>query len=358
MSNKLKIYACSGIGDVTTHSDKPLSYWSDGTNSISNTQAVNTLLAIINSRNIAVQRLRSITPEKKIEYLNDIDMLSIALYAAKRYKSDPEELHRAGMVISYMLQEGEFDYNSLAGREDHLDTLYAKFEDIMGDNMDIQPTAAFMEWWKATVEDRNKTGFNFGVQQKIRKAMKKDGETGTYEDNKDLARYLNDGGTYFLYTYFTQAQLNQLPNYFSQKKRTQQRTYDYCKSLYVGLYGSEDDMREVIRLSIVNPFEEEPEKVCADIVAGRRKVKGIGFCWEPIVAAIITTVLSAIFGLIANAISAKAQSQSDRYAAIDIEAAQAASPNPEDFETANLAPSTSSVLPLAAAGVALYLLLK
>ena len=45
MSEKLKIYACSGIGETDK---KTSAYWTDGTNSVSNTQAVNTLLAKIN----------------------------------------------------------------------------------------------------------------------------------------------------------------------------------------------------------------------------------------------------------------------------------------------------------------------
>ena len=47
MSEKLKIYACSGIG--STDPQKPVEYFTDGTSTVSNTQAVNTILARINA---------------------------------------------------------------------------------------------------------------------------------------------------------------------------------------------------------------------------------------------------------------------------------------------------------------------
>ena len=283
MSNKLKIYACSGIGDVVADAEKPLGYWSDDTNAISNTQAVNTLLAIINSRNITVQRLLNITPQKRLDYLNDIDMLSIALHAAKKYQNDVDALHRAGMVIDKLLQEGDFDFYSLAGREDHLDTLFGKFEDMMSDGFAIEnPSAEFMSWWKTTVEDRNKVGFNFGEQQNIRKALKKavsglGAVDESWKENEDLNEYLFNGGKYFLYTYLTDAQLNAMPLIFKAKKAGQVRIYNYCKAFFVDIYGSEEEMQEIIRASIVDQFQEEPETLCETIYENeKRGAKGTG----------------------------------------------------------------------------------
>ena len=80
MSGKLKIYACSGIG--STDAQKRVGYWLDGTNTLSNTQAVNTLLARINEKYIAATRLTDIGKGEKIALLNDVDLLQVALEAA------------------------------------------------------------------------------------------------------------------------------------------------------------------------------------------------------------------------------------------------------------------------------------
>jgi hypothetical protein len=71
MPGKLKIYACSGIGDVQ---DKAVAYWTDNTRTIDNTQAVNTLLALINRNYIEVARLHGMSPVDKIANLNDIEL--------------------------------------------------------------------------------------------------------------------------------------------------------------------------------------------------------------------------------------------------------------------------------------------
>ena len=76
MADKLKIYACSGIGD--TGESRIFDYWTDNTQTVSNTQAVNTLLALINMRVAEVGSL-SLTQDEQAECLNDIDLYAISL---------------------------------------------------------------------------------------------------------------------------------------------------------------------------------------------------------------------------------------------------------------------------------------
>ena len=76
--------------------------------------------------------------------------------------------------------------------------------------------------------------------------------------------------------------------------------------------------------------------------------------------AIITAVLGLVGTIIAAICTMVAQTNVAKYAAIDKEAAQAATPNPEDFEGISMAggESIKSWIPLAAIGVGLLFLLK
>lgn len=375
MSNKLKIYACSGIGNAE-YSNTPIAYWTDNTNTISNTQAINTLLARINLLYISAARLQGITPEQRIEYLNNIDMLCVCLDAAKRFKDDNEGLEYAGCVIYKMVIDGMFEFDNLNtdARDMHLDELIAYANEQYNDRTPIANVSPeFMQWWNETVVSRNKVGLNFGQQQNARRALKKTAEIiqgigavdwSQYGDpewlnNADLAEMLTKGAEYFLYTYFTQAQLNKLPYVFKLKQKQQMRTYNYCKSMFVDVYGDEEEMQMIIRAGIVDVMGEEPEGICDSIASG--KTKSIGIATEALVT-IITAVITAVVAIVQAICNCVKETNIAKYGALDKEVVEEGVPNPEDFEgiefNGTSGGGSSKLLTIAAIGAGLLLLLK
>lgn len=375
MSNKLKIYACSGVGSAE-HSNTPIAYWTDNTNTLSNTQAINTLLARINLLNISISRLQGVMPKEKIECLNEIDMLCVCLDAAKRFKDDNEGLEYAGGVIYKMMSDDMFEFDNLNtdARDTHLDELIAYANEQYNDRTPIANiNPEFMQWWNETVVSRNKVGLNFGQQQNARKALKKAAETiqgigavdwSQYGDpnwlnNADLAEMLTKGAEYFLYTYFTQAQLNKLPYIFKLKQKQQMRTYNYCKSMFVDIYGSEEEMQLIIRAGIVDMMGEEPEDICDGIASG--KTKSIGIATEALVT-IITAVIAAVVSIITAICNCIKETNMAKYGALDKEVIQESVPNADDFEGIEFdgtsGSSSSKLLTIAAIGAGLLLLLK
>lgn len=367
MADRLKIYACSGIGETDKN---PIGYWLDGTDTISNTQAVNTLLVKINTARIFANRLQTISKEERIALLNEIDWLSVALDAAKRFKGDNEKLYHAGEVISDMAKNGAFDGQStdLREREERLEELIEKANSLYSDDAVKSEDPEFMAWWKNTIVARNKVGLNFGQQQNSRKALKKAADQikgigaadESWKENKDLSEYLLKGSEYFLYLYFTPAQLDKLPAVFKAKKNKQLKTYNYCKSLFVDIYGSEEDMQDIIVSGITDYFGATPEQVCEDITSGKRKVAGIGIATEIIVAlisaavTIVTAVISAICAMVAQTNVAK-------YGALDREVVESSVPDASDYDGLNFGGGTgtaSSWFPIVAIGAGLLLLLK
>lgn len=376
MADRLKIYACSGIGATDK---KPIGYWLDGTDTISNTQAVNTLLVKINTARIFANRLQTISKEERIALLNEIDWLSVALDAAKRFKGDNEKLYHAGEVISDMVKNGAFDgdITDLREREERLEELIEKANGLYSDDAIKSNDPEFMQWWKENIMARNKVGLSEQQQEISRKALKKAsnqikgiGEADeSWKENKDIAEYLTKGGTYFLYTYFTPKQLAKLPGIFKLKRQKQLRTYNYCLSYFVDVYGSEEDMKNIISASIVDEFGDLPEKVCEDIVSGKRQ--DIGYLFGAATAAagikmlieLLAVISTLLVGIVSAICAMVAQTNVAKYGALDRQVVESSVPNADDYDGLDIGGGTglgkgSSWLPIAAIAAGLLLLIK
>ena len=360
MSKKLKIYACSGIGNTNTE----YNYWLDDTKTVSNTQAVNGLLSMINLCYSEVQNLNMTTSER-VERLNQIDIYSVSMYYAQVYANAPEDLHRAGQVIGYMLEKGVFDYDSLSNeeRDTHLDEVLEQVADVISDDT-LKASGEFTKWWKTNVEDKDKVFLSKKQQESVTTVLENAGKKisgvgATYDDwkqNADLAEYLNNAAEYFLYTYFTDEQLKNLPRVFSTKKKTQQKTYNYCKAMFVGVYGSEESMQNIIRAGIISYFKETPEQVCTSIA--NNETKGVGIATE-IAVALIGAAVTLIVGIITAICNCVSQTKVAKYQTIDTAAATAATPDAGDFDgmdVGNSNASNSKLWIMAAAAAGLYLI--
>ena len=365
MANKLKIYACSGIGAATETKD-PIAnlvpYWTDNTNCLNNTQAINTLLARINSRWIEVVRLRGLTDEERLQKQDEIDFLCVSLDLVRTYTGNTEMLWRAGEVMEYMRDNGSFDFGSLnsAERDVNLDELIKKANELMSSYTIFGGFSDpdFEKWWKATVMDRDEAVAVAGI-----------GISDDWKNNEDLSEMLNKGSEYFLYTYFTDEQIakaNTTRKALIKAKRNKQRaTYQYCKKLFVGIYGSESEMQSVIRSGIVNYFSVQPEDVCEDLATGKREA--VGQLETEAIVAIITAVATIVTGVIAAICSYAAQVNVSKYAAIDKQAVEMSVPDEEDWSGLSLGGGkngggllTSGLdwLPLAAVAAGAFMFMK
>lgn len=379
MSGKLKIYACSGIGNVEkTYVD----YWLDGTNTIENTQAVNTLLVQINALRVEIMRSADLSDAERINLMNEIDWRCVALNAAKRFHENPERLLYAGKVISAMAQDGRFEYPDMDDkkREDNLEELYAIADQYYSD----QPAIAWSDpnwqaWWDTYVMKRNRFGLNHEQQQQAVKSLRKSTEQikgigevdDKWKENEDLSEYMLNASSYFLYTYFTKEQLAKLPDIFRQKKEVQKRIYNYCKGCFVDIYGSEEEMRLIIESGIKDRFGQSPEWVCNKIATDGKMPDGVGEVVTATTTAVVWTVgeiislISAILTFLGTIIVAilsfVSDKYKDKYGTVDREAAAAGTPNPEDFEGLDFGGKTGSSntwITMGIIGVALLLMLK
>lgn len=388
MTNKLKIYACSGIGDASEQA--PAKYWTDETNTLRNTQAVNSLLAQINLRWSEVTNL-PISQQDKADTLCDMDVLLVSLDAAKRYAKDADKLKKAGAVIGTMIADGAFEFASLdmTERADHLDGLIDQMNEAVFADDETKAGADWKAFWQQSIIARNKCGLNAAQQSVAQKALKKAAKQirgigavdwnkyndGKWLENADLAEMLTAGADYFLYTYFTDAQLAKLPKVFTAKKLKQRRTYNYCKQMFVGeLYGSEDDMQAIIRAGIIDTLKRTPEEYCLDMMQAIKHGKepeAVGFLFGAETAAagiaMLISLITAVGSILVGIITAICQSVADtnvaKYGSLDEKIVSSSVPADTDYSGLNFGGTTTgkaglSLLPIALVGAAIFTLIK
>lgn len=126
-----------------------------------------------------------------------------------------------------------------------------------------------------------------------------------WERDETLRKYLGtskDGGCaeYFLYTFIPQEELGMYNATIYKKREKQLKTFAYVRELFVGYnYGTEADMKAIIRKGIESTFGVTVEQVLMEIRTGKRE--GVGIATEVIVAiisAVVTIVLAVISGII------------------------------------------------------------
>ena len=351
MADRLKIYACSGLEDSAKSSIGGYKYWSDGSDPVNNTQAVNSLIAKINLCRSELINLAGLTEEDKIDLLNEIVFYNVCLYFEREYTDDPKMLNKAGMAISKVF-DGNKAYNAsltVNNYSAYVDSLVSQVIDAMDGNSVLMMPKNFGTWWQKNVTNLNKVGLSENTRLTVRNTIAKRRESvgearDGWQNDKNIGEYLTNASEYFLYTYFTDAQLKKLPYIFKYRRKRQEYIYNYCKPFFIGVYGTEEDLQNVIRGGIVGYFKHQPEEVCAKIVNGD-KIENIG--GDPVTAtaaavwtvadivAVITACLSLIGSVIIAVIDLVKQTKIAEEKAIDKDAANAGVPNPEDFSDKN-----------------------
>lgn len=295
MKKGLAIYACSGVGD---NEEKTLQYYLEGTNTVANTQAQNSLLLCINEQYTALRYLCETEDDRKL-CLNRMDLYAVCFYFAQLYQNDQEKLEHVGYILNEYMENGKLaiDSTDLAQHDANVGAiidLVAAYDQ----NKAVPRDTTFTNWYFRVVASRNVVGLTAEQQKAAEQALKHDAISGA--DYGDISKYLNDAGEYFLYLYFTDAELAKLGSRFRIKAKKQKEVYNYCLHIFVQLYGSEEDMKRIIRNGIIQRFNATPEEVVDTIMSGG-DIKGVGIATEvlcAIVLAVATVVCIAVAGII------------------------------------------------------------
>lgn len=299
MADRLKIYACSGIGDTNTN--ETYNYWTDNTDTLNNTRAVNSLLIDINNAWMRATCFKGLTDAQRLNYLNSVDLYVVCLKAAQQFSNNPEMLHHAGVVIGAMLQAGLFEFKNLnsEARDNHLDDLLETAQSAYYSNEKYIAYPDWMAWWRENVEDLNEATFSEAEKSKIRAAIAGIGDTKIPTDPMQMIR---EAGTYYLYTYFTQAQINKLPGknraIVERKVNYQKQVYNYNLSYCVGICGSSTKVRELCTFNVERQFGKPVSQVIDEMVQNGGKVSGIGVLTEAAVTTIICAIVAGIVQIV------------------------------------------------------------
>ena len=246
-----------------------------------------------------------------------------------------------------MIHDGMFEYDELDAqkREAHLEELIDKFREYMNDGQPIAYSdQAFAIWWNKTIMARNQVGLTEAEQEATRKTLKKRASQikgigkidPNWQNDPNINNYLLNAGEYFLYTYLTEDQLKRVPAVFTIKKNYQNRVYNYCKAYFTAQYGSEEEMRSIIRAGIIKTFEAEPEAICRGIAESGKdpeQVNGwlvttFGVAGTIKIIAIVATIVISIVAAICDCIY---KSNVEKYAAISKSVQQSGNPEKGDY---------------------------
>ena len=314
MSNALKIFACSGLSQSTDTARSQ--FETEGTVAIDNTQAMNSLLAKINLCATKIRKIK-MSEADLVESYNLLVLYSVCFYFARLYRDNTETLKALSGIFASVYNSGLFFSMSTnaAEREAMVNDIVEKMEDMLASgHMYIETQEA--AWWNANVTNKNVVGLSPEAREKI------SGIGATIkEDYGELNKYLYDGSTYFLYLFMTEQQLNKATYAIRKRRKKQEEVYVYCRNCfckeYSGVYGSEEDMVNIIRAGIIEDFGETPEQVIADILSNNGGSKGqIGIA-AAVLAAIITAVTSLVLGVITAVCNYAAQVAVAKYALPD-----------------------------------------
>ena len=137
--------------------------------------------------------------------------------------------------------------------------------------------------------------------------VKEDLEMSGWQTNETLRYYLGsskDGGCaeYFLYIFIPENEVLKYSAAVNRKRPLQLKTYKYVLALFTELgYGTESEMREIIRNGIESAFETSVEDVLDGIRTGKREAIGPVLS-STIIAAIISAVVSVVLAVVTGVI--------------------------------------------------------
>lgn len=353
MNKGLEIYACSGVG--ATDEEKKLTYYLEGTNTATNTQAQNNLLTYLNEQNTALAYLCK-NDSERAKCLNMMDLYAVCFYFAGLYKNDTDKLKDVGYILSAYIDNGRFSSKS-ADIQEHDNLLGTIIDEIeqynTADVMAVDTT--FVRWYFDNVLALNQVGLT-AEQQQAGEEVLKNAVSGT-DEYGDLSQYFNKSGSYFLYLYFTDEQIKKLPRIFAIKRRKQHELYNYCLKVFTSIYGDEQAMQRIIRNGIIQDYKETPEEVVNDIYGGG--IKGVGELATSIIIAIVFAVAAVLAATILGIINYAQAIQVAKYTVPEDAESGIPDSEVEDWvNKRNSQKSSSNIFLLAGLGSLAFVLLK
>ena len=292
MRDGLKIYACSGLG-VGTQPEE-FNYWTDNTDTLTNTCAVNALLAHINFLSSKL-RYQSMSESDVLTSLNLIDLYAVCLYGAEQYKG--EEIRRYGRIVGLMADEGAFLYDSTDNdeRDNHLDDLISEANTRFTDGEDPNVSNNTTEWFEKEVTAKMYVGLSDEQIERVKKVLN-NGAIGTTVKEASDALYQN--GAYYLYLYLTEKEALHIGTEVYKKWKKEKEVYEYTMLAYGTVYGGKEAADEIIYAGICDRFKDTPENIAKTIKGGK---KGVGIA-DPAsiltIVQIIATIVQIIISIV------------------------------------------------------------
>lgn len=195
------------------------------------------------------------------------------------------------------------------------------------------------------------------VNSTAQRVAKRIADSSGWERNETLRKFLGTsqeggGAEYFLYTFIPQEELGKYNAIIYQKRKQQLKTFVYIRELFVGYnYGTEEDMKAIIRKGIETTFGSSVEDVLDGIRNGENKGIGIPLTASAI-AAIVTAIVSLIIAVVTGVIEYCKSVKVAQYTAPTFREIEDSAPAATDF-TSNSKKNAFALFAIAGAAILL-----
>lgn len=263
--SRLNIYRLSGLSDEP--SQKPnYRFWTADTDTLTNSRAANYALSQVNALMAVIKY-----GEPTNETYNELNLFSVILEALALAKRDTYVMRKCGYVIQSMLNDGYFDYTITADNSaDTLQECYNVFDRYYSENKETQ-SGAFVEWYEVNIIGNNYNEAPQEAPSRLRRAERQSVGSLDPSDYKDLATYVADNGSYFLYMFIGESKIGSYSSTIKKRYRKEIEMYEAICKQCSGVY-SKETVYNMLYAGCCDTYGMTPDQKIAQL----KKMGGIG----------------------------------------------------------------------------------
>lgn len=263
--SKLSIYRLSGLSDE--QSQKPAyQFWTADTDTLTNSRAANYALSQVNALMAVINY-----GEPTSATYNELNLFSVILEALALAKRDTEVMRTCGYVIQSMLDDGYFGVDVTAANADTtLQDCYNAFDSYYSEQK-LTTSGTFVEWYEKAIVAENYNEAPQDAPSRLRRAERESIGSLDPKDYKDLATYVADNGSYFLYMFIGESKIGSYSSTIKKRYRKELEMYDAICKQCAGVYTAET-VYNMLYAGCCDTYQMTPDKKIAQL----KKMGGIG----------------------------------------------------------------------------------
>jgi hypothetical protein len=260
-----------------------LPLWNDNENMDSQKKAYTYLVSEWDKNWVLYAVAQSV--KEQIEILNELQYIAVMIYLFKKYHTDNEMLERLGVAMAYLIGLGVFDSDepNPENRDFFSTENIETVKQCIGQSDVLPWNDVFMSNWEENVVEENTYPRDHN------------GETMSIGSVNNATQAFYDIGPAFLYQYISDADVRRMPSAVSRKRNTQAAMRGWYNAEASSAVSPATQNNRILSGCTV-AWGGTPERVIADIQAGKISINGTAQIGEPVTA--VLAIVAAVIGIV------------------------------------------------------------